>query len=100
MRSAVRRTTVIILLAIFLAPGLLQARAPVGTWERATANGPAAQPGFFSMVWNLLTSLWEIRVSGGSPILKEDPSGPSTDPGSGSTNGGTGDNGGGSDPDG
>ena len=65
MRSSLRRATVImILLAVFLAPGFLQARTPA--WERTTTlSRPVAEDGFFSMVWTLLTGLYERGVGAG-----------------------------------
>jgi hypothetical protein len=68
MRSSLRRATVImILLAVFLAPGFLQARTPA--WERAATMGrPAVEDGFFSMVWTLLTGFYEHGVGAGSGI--------------------------------
>src|SRR5215210_6978027 len=64
MRSSLRRATVImILLAVFLAPGFLQARTPA--WERASVSRPAVEDGFFSMVWTLLTGFYEHGVGAG-----------------------------------
>ena len=58
MRSSLRRATVItVLLALFLAPGFLQART--SAWERASVARPAVEWGFFNMVWNLLTDIYE-----------------------------------------
>lgn len=81
MRSALRCATVAILLAIFLAPGLVQARtlARSGKWLGASAP----EPSFFSMVWNLLTAIWEKDGDNGGQL---DPSG---SPGSGTGGGGT-----------
>jgi hypothetical protein len=76
MRSSIRRTTVVLLLTAFLIPGLLQARTPGQSWDRVSVSSPES---FFSMVWNLLTSLW---LSSGSGDLAKN--GPSLDP-----NGGT-----------
>jgi len=67
MRSSLRRATVImILLAVFLAPGFLQARTPA--WERARVSRPAVEEGFFSMVWTLLTGFYEHGVGAGLGI--------------------------------
>jgi hypothetical protein len=61
MRSSLRRaTTTMILLALFLAPGFLQART--SAWERASVARPAAEWGFFNMVWDLLTDIYESGV--------------------------------------
>jgi hypothetical protein len=101
-----------ILLALFLAPGFLQARTSV--WERASVARPAAELGFFNMVWNLLTDIYESGVGIGpnrsslnrSGLNKNggmvDPSGapvPAPAPG-GSNSTTTGDNGGMVDPSG
>jgi hypothetical protein len=57
MRSTVRQISVILLLAVLLAPGLLQARTPARHSAHTTQSAQTAQtPGFFSMVWNLLTT--------------------------------------------
>jgi hypothetical protein len=80
MRSPLGRTTAIALVVVFLAPGLLQA----GTSVRL--NGPASEPGFFSMAWSLLTTLWAHRGSEGSSAVKN---GGQAEP-SGSTGGGAG----------
>src|SRR5215210_4276029 len=76
MRSSLRRATVImILLAVFLAPGFLQARTPA--WERVSVGGPAVEEGFFSMAWNLLASFWgngaADRPSGSRITVKNGP---------------------------
>jgi hypothetical protein len=64
MRSSLRRATVImILLALFLAPGFLQARTLA--WERASVTRPAAEWGLFDMVWKLLAELYETGVGTG-----------------------------------
>ena len=103
MRSSLRRATVItVLLALFLAPGFLQART--SAWERASVARPAVEWGFFNMVWNLLTNIYESGV-GTSPNRSSlnknggmvDPSG-STTPAPSSTT--TSDNGGMVDPSG
>jgi hypothetical protein len=105
MPSSLRRATVImILLGVFLIPGMLQARTPARDWARVSR--PAAESGFFSMVWNLLADYFEGGASvgsGGSFSAKNggqmDPSGGTTPtPPSGNTL--TGDNGGQMDPSG
>lgn len=105
MPSSLRRATVIvILLGVFFVPGLLQARTPASDWVRVSR--PAAESGFFSMVWNLLTNFRESGAglgSGSSSSAKNggqmDPSGtPNPTPPSGNTL--TGDNGGQMDPSG
>jgi hypothetical protein len=80
MRSSLRRATVImILLAVFLAPGFLQART--SAWERVSVGGPVVEEGFFSMAWNLLASFWwngaAVRPSGSRITAKN---GPQLDP--------------------
>jgi len=105
MRSSLRRATVImVLLALFLAPGFLQART--SAWERSTVARPAVEWGFFSLVWNLLTDIYESGV-GASPNRSSlnknggmvDPSG-STTPTPAPSPTTTGDNGGMVDPSG
>lgn len=86
MSSTMKKMTVILLLTAFLAPGLAQARD--WAWESATVSRDT-EIGFFGMVWNLLTSMFE--KNGGTL----DPSGSTTPDGSG-----TGDNGGTLDPSG
>jgi hypothetical protein len=111
MPSSLRRATVIgILLGVFLVPSLLQARTPVRGGARVSQ--PAVESGFFSMVWNLLTDVFERGTSigsGGSLSAKNggmlDPNGatnPSSSSGDTSTgdNGDNGDNGGMLDPNG
>jgi hypothetical protein len=89
MRSTVRQISIILLLAALLAPGLLQARTPARHSAHTTQSAQAVQtPGFFSAVWNLLTSGW---LKAGTTL---DPSGTgSGGSGSGSTSStsGTGD---------
>lgn len=105
MPSSLRRATVImILLGVLFVPGLLQARTPARDWVRVSR--PAAESGFFNMVWNLLTNIFEDRVAGSprSSISAKnggqmDPNGGvAPTPPSGSTL--TGDNGGQMDPNG
>jgi len=62
MRSTVRQISVALLLAVLLAPGLLQARTPARhsmhmAHTSRTARAAAAA-GFFSSVWNLLGNGW------------------------------------------
>lgn len=56
MRSTVRQISIALLLAVLLAPGLLQARTPA----RRSAHTPqsAHEVGILSTVWNLLTTGW------------------------------------------
>jgi hypothetical protein len=98
-----------ILLALFLAPGFLQART--SAWERASVARPAAEWGFFNMVWNLLTDIYETGTGFGprsselnrSGLNKNggmvDPSG-GTQPPPGNSSTTNGDNGGMVDPSG
>jgi hypothetical protein len=98
MRSMIRRTTVALLLAVFLGPGLLQARTSVASWKLKSVASPVSEVGFFRMVWNLLVPLWEKDDNGG----QLDPSGNPVAPGTSSTTDNTGgtDNGGQLDPSG
>lgn len=105
MPSSLRRATVIaILLGVFFVPALLQARTPVR--GEARLSRPAAESGFFSVVWNLLANVFEggTGVSSGSSFFAKnggqmDPSGsPVPTPPEGNTL--TGDNGGQMDPSG
>ena len=106
MRSSLRQATVImILLAVFLAPGFLQART--SAWERASVSRPVVEQGFFSMVWNLLTDTFEngVRVNPRHTGLNKtggmvDPSGTPGPGGNTATTGGNGDTGGMVDPSG
>lgn len=100
-----RRTTTILLLAIFLAPGLLQARS----LARPLVDEGTPVPGlsFFTMVWNLLEKLAGNSLAGGDGTFKNggqtDPSGGSGTAGNGATStgeGDDGDNGGQTDPSG
>jgi hypothetical protein len=85
MRSlSLRRTTVLILVMVFLVPGLLQA----GTMVRL--NSPASEAGFFNVVWNLLTVLWVPRCSDSSSTVKNGGQADPNGSGGGSTGGGTG----------
>lgn len=88
MGSTMKKMTVILLLTAFLAPGLAQARG--FAWESATVSRDT-EIGFFGMVWNLLTSMFD--KNGGTL----DPSGSTTPGGSGT---GSGENGGTLDPSG
>lgn len=85
MRSTVRQISVILLLAVLLAPGLLQARTP--TRHSAHTTQAAHEVGFFLSVWNLLTS---GLLKSGTTL---DPSGTGSGSGSGNTSStsGTGD---------
>jgi hypothetical protein len=106
MRSSLLRTTVImVLLSVILVPGLLQAKSPAHGWTRASRPAGIEQ-GFFSVVWNLLTDLWESGAgfgSDGSIFVKNggmmDPNG-GTPPPPPSGDTATGDNGGMMDPNG
>lgn len=65
MPSSLRRATMIgILLGVLFVPGLLQARTPARDWVRVSR--PAAEAGFFSVVWNLLADVFE-RGTGMGP---------------------------------
>jgi hypothetical protein len=80
MRSTVRQISVILLLVALLAPGLLQARTPARHSAHTTPSAQAVQtPGFFSAVWNLLTT--GLLKTGG----QMDPAGSTLPPPSGST---------------
>jgi len=87
MRSSLLRATVImILLGVILVPGLLQAKSPARGWARASR--PAAsvtEPGFFSVVWNLLANLWESGAGLGSDSSIFAKSGGMMDPNGGAT---------------
>jgi len=79
MRSTVRQTSIILLLAVLLAPELLQARTPVRHSAHSTSAIQAAQePGFIAAVWNLLTNGW-LKTGG-----QMDPIGSTPPPPSGS----------------
>jgi hypothetical protein len=75
MRSTVRQITIVILLlAVLLAPGLLQARTPIrheAQSPRASVSRAIPQTGSFSSVWNLLSNWLKTGVgldpSGGAP---------------------------------
>jgi len=85
MRSTVRQISIALLLAVLLAPGLLQARTPA----RRSAHTPqsAHEVGILGAVWNLLTS---GLLKAGTTL---DPSGTGSGSGSGNTSStsGTGD---------
>jgi hypothetical protein len=89
MRSTVRQISIALLLAVLLAPGLLQARTPA----RRSAHTPqsAHEVGILNAVWNLLTS--GLLKTGG----QMDPVG-STSPSSSSSTTTTTDTGGQMDP--
>jgi len=74
MRSSIRQMTMIILLTVLLAPGLLHARtAPLRhkTPARAVVVPELGIAGSFSSVWNLLTGLLktggQMDPNGGTP---------------------------------
>lgn len=92
MRSTVRQISIALLLAVLLAPGLLQARTPAR--HSAHKIQPAHEVGLFSVVWNLLTTGW-LKTGG-----QMDPVGAtSPDPSSSTTTSSdTGDTGGQMDP--
>lgn len=80
MRSTVRQISIVLLLAVLLAPGLLQARTPVRhPAHSASATQTIQEPGFFSAVWSLLTSGW-LKTGG-----QMDPIGSTAPPPSGSS---------------
>ena len=76
MRSSVRQMTIVTLLTILLAPGLLQARtAPVGHSARASVVAQAPGTGFFELLssaWNLLNPYRKngptMDPNGGKPV--------------------------------
>jgi hypothetical protein len=78
MRSTVRQITIALLLAVLLAPGLLQARTPVRHAQSFQTTSSSARSSVFSFnqVWNLLTGLLKT--------------GPTLDPSGGTGSGGTG----------
>jgi hypothetical protein len=97
MRTFARQISVITLLAILLAPGLLQARtAPVRHSAQASVSAPESLLGSFVSVWNLLTGYLK---NGGQLDPSGSPSGstPSSTPPSSTTSS---DNGGQLDPSG
>ncbi|HEX6903733.1 MAG TPA: hypothetical protein VF789_28745 [Thermoanaerobaculia bacterium] len=100
MSSTLKKMTVILLLTAFLAPGLAQARD--WAWESATVSRDT-EVGFFGMVWNLLTSMFEknggmLDPNGGpAPV---DGTGDDTSTTTTTTTGGGGENGGMLDPNG
>lgn len=89
MRSTVRQISIALLLAVLLAPGLLQARTPARHSAHTTQSAHEAE--FFSSVWNLLTTGW-LKTGG-----QMDPVG-STAPASSSSTTTTTDTGGQMDP--
>lgn len=106
MPSSLRRATMTgILLGVLFVPGLLQARTPARDGMRMSR--PAVESGFFSVVWDLLTDIFDQRgtsVGSGSSFFAKnggtmDPNGkPAPPPPSGDTS--TSDNGGTMDPNG
>ncbi len=94
MRSALRRLAVVVLLAVLLIPGVVQARTLTGSWNRA---GEILSEAFLNKVWNLL-AFW--RADSGSAAAPKsggmlDPAGQPPPPGEA---GGTCDSGGMLDP--
>lgn len=78
MKSTTRHASVIILLAILLAPGLVEARTPVRhdmESQRARVTATASKGGSFSSVWNLLSNWMKTGIG-------LDPSGSTTPTGS------------------
>ena len=89
MRSTVRQISIILLLAVLLVPGLLQARTPA---RHSAHTTPAThEVGVLIAVWNLLATGW-LKTGG-----QMDPVG-STPPSSGSTTSTSSDTGGQMDP--
>jgi hypothetical protein len=95
MRSKVRQITMILLLTILLAPGLMQAQTPTrhhSPRPGASLADPAA--GSFSAVWNLLSTMFKTGIgldpSGGTP---PPPPGGSTSSAASGGNGSNGDTG-------
>ncbi len=70
MRSVLRRTMVAVLLMVFLAPGLLQARTSGRAWAWAETDGSASEVGFLRAAWNLLAALWESKGVDASSVVK------------------------------
>jgi hypothetical protein len=94
MRTFARQISMIALLTILLAPGLLQARtAPVRHRAQVSVGKAEGALGSFFSVWNLLTSYLK---NGG----QMDPNGAPLPPGSGTSSTTTTDNGGQMDPNG
>ncbi|HEY3569124.1 MAG TPA: hypothetical protein VGP73_14405 [Thermoanaerobaculia bacterium] len=89
MRSTVRRISITLLLAVLLAPGLLQARTPARHSAHTTQS--THEVGVLSAVWNLLTAGW-LKTGG-----QMDPVG-STSPSTGTTTTTSSDTGGQMDP--
>ena len=77
MRSTVRRISMVLLLAVLLAPGLLQARTPARHSARNTRSTQTVQE------LGLLGSVWDLLTNG---LLK---TGPTLDPSGSSTGTGT-----------
>jgi hypothetical protein len=90
MKTTTRHTSVFILLAILLAPGLVEARTPVRhdmEPQRARVASVASKGGSFSSVWNLLTN-WMKTGIGLDPSGSKPPTG-STGSGSSTSDTGT-----------
>jgi hypothetical protein len=88
MRSTVRQISIILLLAVLLAPGLVQARTPVRHSAHSAPTTQTAQaPGFFSAVWNLLANGWLKTGGQMDPIGATTPSGSTTSSDTGDTGG-------------
>ena len=91
MKTTTRHISVIILLAILLAPGLVEARTPVRhdmQSQRTRVAVTASKGSSFSSVWNLLSN-WMKTGIGLDPSGSPAPTG-STSSGSSSTTGDTG----------
>jgi hypothetical protein len=87
MKTTTRHASVIILLGILLAPGLIEARTPVRhdmESQRARVAARASKSGPSSSVWNLLSN-WMKTGIGLDPSGSTPPSG-STGSGSSTTN--------------
>lgn len=100
MRSTMKKMTVILLLTAFLVPGLAQAQDWM--WESATVSRDT-EVGFFGMVWNLLTSMFDknggMLDPNGDPA-PTDSTGDETTATTTTSGGGSGENGGMLDPNG
>jgi hypothetical protein len=67
MHPSVRRITVILLLTVLLAPGLLQAKSPVRHLSPARVTVTTSESSLYGLVWNLLAS---FMGSGSTRLLK------------------------------